>query len=809
MTNMSDITDHDHIQLIEQTLDLASRCFENGQSDEAEKLFTATASLDPGNVIAHYGLAMIRLAGADHSAALDHLRAADRGAPGNEEIGLAMIECLVALRRDDEARQAVAKMRTDGCTAPRLEVLALHAGAAPALPALEALARKIPQRRPPRGKHPAPQASPELAPLLAANDWPRLGGAAFDALRRHPGNGGNWDMLGVACLQQHHIESARYALRTASRLLASDPAVWDHLGIAERLAHHPEESRRCFQTSLKLAPRRADTWVNWGNLLQDERNLADAMTCFEKALSLDPESIAATCNLGNVLREQGKNQDAADCYRKLLAKHPELAEAHCNLGNILRDLGHTEESIACYRHALVLAPKLAEAHSGLGRAMIDRGLIPEAIAHYERALALRPDLIDVYSLLLKTSTIHQFHRPERHLEIAREYGRQLKRLAGSAPARPKAAGETRALRVGLVSGDLRKHPVGYFLANVVKYLAAEGIELHAYSNSAREDELSAELRRHCAGWRRIDPLSDQAVADLIREERIDLLLDLSGHTALHRLGIFARHPAPVQASWLGYFATTGVAEIDYFIGDPHVAPPSEDAHFLERIWRLPETYLCFAAPDDPLPSGPSPMRANGHVTFGSFNNLVKLNGDVIGLWSRVLQDTPDSRLFLKTQGLADPFNRDRLFREFGAHGIAPERLRLEGPSPRHELLACYQQVDIALDPFPYPGGTTSVEALWMGVPVLTRRGERFLSRVGESIAANAGMADWIAENDDDYRRRAIDFAARPDYLAGLRDGLRERLAASPLCDAPRFAAHFAQALKHMYRQKTTHSGDDE
>lgn len=807
-TSISDITENDRSLLIEQTLDLASRCFESGQKHEAAKLFGAVTGLDPDNVVAHYGLAMVQIADENHAAAFEHLLAADRGAPGNDEIGLAMIECLVALRRYDEARQAVAKMRGDGCTVPRLDILALHAGDAPAIHALEALSKKIPQWRPPRGKRKLPQASPELSPLFEANDWPRLGAAAFDALQRHPGNGRDWDMLGVACLQQHHIEAARYALRIANKLLISDPAAWDHQGIAERLGHHHEEARRCFQTSLKLAPLRAETWINLGNLRQDERNFSDARACFEKALSLDHESIPARCNLGNVLREQGRYQEAAECYLEVLAKHPGIAEAHCNLGNVLRDLGRTEDAIASYRHALTLSPNLPEAHSGLGRALIDWGVIPEAMVHYERALTLRPDLIDVYSNLLKTSTIHQLHPPERHLELARQYGRQLKRLAGPSAPRPlAAAADTPSLRVGLVSGDLHKHPVGYFLANVVKYLAAEGIELHAYSNSSREDELSAELRLHCTTWHLIEQLSDKAAANLILDEGIDILLDLSGHTALHRLGIFARHPAPVQASWLGYFATTGVPDMDYFIADPHVAPPSEDAHFSEQIWRLPETYICFAPPDDPLSSGSLPMRANGYVTFGCFNNLVKLNGDVIALWSRVLQAIPDARLFLKTHALSDPFNRERMFREFDAHGIAPERLRFEGHSPRHELLASYQQVDIALDPFPYPGGTTSIEALWMGVPVLTRRGDRFLSRVGESIANNAGMSEWIAENDDDYLQRAIDFAARPEHLLELRASLRDRLLASPLCDAPRFAAHFAQALKDMQKQKASHSGE--
>jgi Predicted O-linked N-acetylglucosamine transferase, SPINDLY family len=282
---------------------------------------------------------------------------------------------------------------------------------------------------------------------------------------------------------------------------------------------------------------------------------------------------------------------------------------------------------------------------------------------------------------------------------------------------------------------------------------------------------------------------------------VHVLIDLSGHTHHNRLPVFAWKPSPVQASWLGYFATTGVAEMNYLLADPYVAPSGEEDSFTETIWRLPESYLCFTAPVYDLDVFPLPALTTGYITFGCFNNLVKMNDAVVALWVRVLQAVPDSRLFLKTKQLNDPKVCNITRQIFTERGISPDRLLMEGSSPRAELLAAYRKVDIALDPFPYPGGTTSVEGLWMGVPVITRRGERFLSHVGETIAHNAGLADWIATDDDEYVAKAVEHTADLERLAALRAGLRQQVLASPVFDAPRFARNFEAVLWGMWRAR--------
>ena len=301
-----------------------------------------------------------------------------------------------------------------------------------------------------------------------------------------------------------------------------------------------------------------------------------------------------------------------------------------------------------------------------------------------------------------------------------------------------------------------------------------------------------------SAWVPLYGKNDLQAAQQIHNDGIHILLDLSGYTTHNRLPVFCRKPAPVQATWLGYFATTGVKEIDYLIGDPHITPPEEESHFVEKIWRLPETYLCFTAPDVAVEVSPLPALTNGHITFGCFNNLTKIGDAVIALWAQVMHAVPGSRLFLKTRQLTEEGLSEKTQARFAAHGIGSERLILEGYSPRAELLAAYQRVDIALDPFPYPGGTTSAEALWMGVPVLTKRGDRFLSHVGETVAYNAGLANWIAQDEQDYIAKAAAFAAALNGLAELRVNLRSQVLAAPLYDASRFARHFEAAMWGMW-----------
>ena len=351
-----------------------------------------------------------------------------------------------------------------------------------------------------------------------------------------------------------------------------------------------------------------------------------------------------------------------------------------------------------------------------------------------------------------------------------------------------------------MSGDLRNHPVGFFLESVLAQINPSRIELIAYPTDHRTDELTARIKPYFSVWKSLVGLNDEAAARLIHADGVHILIDLAGPTAHNRLPVFARKPAPVQATWLGYLATTGVAEMDYLLGDHQATPPENDGHFSEKVWRLPEVWACLTPPDAALEVSQLPALSAGCITFGCFNNLSKMNDAVVALWARVLQAVPASRLFLKTKKLDDPAVCEPPLQRFTAKGIESGRLMREGSSPRAELLAAYNRVDIALDPFPYGGGTTSFEVLWMAVPIITRKGDRFLSRCGQSLAFNADLVDWIAEDDDDYVAKAVMHTQDLKQLAALRAGLRERVLASPLFDAPRFARHLEAVLREMWER---------
>jgi predicted O-linked N-acetylglucosamine transferase (SPINDLY family) len=365
----------------------------------------------------------------------------------------------------------------------------------------------------------------------------------------------------------------------------------------------------------------------------------------------------------------------------------------------------------------------------------------------------------------------------------------------------------RRLRVGLLSGDLRSHPVGFFVESILAALAANAsgqLQLMVYSTNFLTDGVTERIKATCHGWRCVAGLTDRSLAQLIRDDGIDILIDLSGHTAYNRLPMFAWKPAPVQVSWLGYFATTGVAAMDYLIADPWTLPQSEESNFTEKIWRMPETRLCFTAPDVDTQVAASPALANGYITFGCFNNLAKMNDAVVALWARILVAMPDSRLLLKAKQLGEASVRARTFERFAAQGIAADRLVPDSYSAREHYLKAYRQIDIALDPFPFTGGTTTAEALWMGVPVLSLTGESFIARQGIGLLMNAGLPDWIAADADDYVARAVRHASDVQRLATLRSGLRQQVLHSPIFDAPRFARHFEAALRGMWTHWCDH-----
>ena len=357
----------------------------------------------------------------------------------------------------------------------------------------------------------------------------------------------------------------------------------------------------------------------------------------------------------------------------------------------------------------------------------------------------------------------------------------------------------RRLRIGYVSADFGNHPVGYFLANVLPAHDRKQFEVFCYSNRAVEDDMSKRLRESTDHWRSIYRASDAEAGKTIRQDQIDLLVDLSGHTGGNRLMIFADRQAPVQVSWLGYFGTTGLTTMDFVLADRFVAPGEADAYFTETVWRLPDSYLCFSVPELSIEVQAPPAASGQWVTFGCFNNYAKISPETVALWVQVLNSVTHSRLLLKTHHLGDGNIRQKLLNQFGAHGISSDRISLEGASPRAELLASYNRVDIALDPTPYGGGTTTAEALWMGVPVVTLRGKTWVGRVSESILNAVGASEWVAVDNTEYVEIAARLASDITRLAELRTHQRLKFTSSPLCNSSTFTLNLEKAYREMWK----------
>ena len=607
--------------------------------------------------------------------------------------------------------------------------------------------------------------------------------------------------LGAALQDRGQFDQAVARYRRALEIKPDYAEAHTNLGNALQDLGHPESAVASYRRALAIKPGYAETHSNLGNVLKVLGLLDQAVASYRRALEIKPDYAEAYSNLGVVLQDIGESDEAVANFNRALEIKPDCIEAHLNLGKALKDLGHLDKAAASFHRALEIKPDYAEVHVYLGNVLQDLGHLDKAAASYHRALEIKPDYAKAHSNVLLLHNYLSDQPAAVTLDEARRFGDLATRQARPHTGWRNAPEAGKCLRVGWVSGDLRAHPVGYFVEGVMAELASSfsgRLELVAYSAHFHADALTARIKACCHGWHSAAGLSDEALARQIRDDGIDILIDLAGHTTHNRLPMFAWKPAPVQITWLGYFATTGVAAIDYLIADPWTLPQSEEVNFTETIWRLPETRLCFTPPKDVIAVAPAPSLRNGHVTFGCFNNLTKINETVVALWARVLRAAPDSRLFLKTKQLQEAPVRQRILELFAAEGITSERLLLEGYAPRADYLTAYDRVDIALDPFPFPGGTTSAESLWMGVPVLTLAGQSFLSRQGVGILMNAGLPDWIAVDADDYVAKALAHASDLSRLATLRSGLRQQVLASPLFDAPRFAGNFEAALRGMW-----------
>ncbi|QNM96198.1 O-linked N-acetylglucosamine transferase family protein [Chitinimonas koreensis] len=574
---------------------------------------------------------------------------------------------------------------------------------------------------------------------------------------------------------------------------------WTLLGVVRRADGDSGEAVRCYRRAIELAPDYADAHVNLGNLLLRQGDPAGAAAAYRAALALRPHWREAENSLAESLRVSEQPEEALAVLRPLIEREPDFPDAYLTLGNTLYDLYRLEKAIVAYQRALALKPDYADAYYNLGNALRDYCHPAEAAIAYRKAIALQPDFHRAHSNLLFTLQVdprqNRASLLREHLAWDALHGRKRARPAPEpADRRPE-----RCLRIGLVSGDFCRHPVGFFLQSMLESLDPAEVALTCYSTTGREDALTDWLRARVAQWRDARRIDDEALDAQIRADAIDILIDLAGHTAGNRLTVFAMKPAPIQATWAGYVGTTGLAAMDYLISDPRETPPGCEDDYRERIARLPDCYVGYAPPDYAPAVGPLPMLARGHITLGCFNNLVKVTPEVVALWGELLRRLPDAQLLLVTRQLDEPGVAMRYRQLFEAEGVA-ERVRFEGRIAHPQLLARYNEIDLALDPFPYSGGLTTLEALWMGVPVVTLGGDRFAARHSVSHLTAAGLTETIVPDAESYLALVARLAGDSVRLAALRGGLRARMQASPLLDGARFARNWQAALRQMWRQ---------
>jgi predicted O-linked N-acetylglucosamine transferase (SPINDLY family) len=563
-----------------------------------------------------------------------------------------------------------------------------------------------------------------------------------------------------------------------------------------------QQAEHIFRDILKVQPNNVSALHFIGVICYQLKEYDSAIAYIKKALQFGPDYADAYNNLGSVLQETGRLDEAITCYQKALHLNPNLDRAHYNLGTAFKEKWHIDDAIAQYQAAIRLNPHLIEAYNNLGLALQDQGRVDEAEEYYRRALQLKPDFALCYSNLLLLMNYNSRHDAQaiftEHLRFAKQVAEPLYPAVVHHANDPSPS---RRLRIGYVSPDFRRHAVNYFIEPVLSSHSHEQFEIFCYADVLRPDKVTEQLQGYADQWRNIAGMPDEQVSELIRIDGIDILVDLAGHTANNRMLVFARKSAPVQVSWAGYFSTTGLSVMDYKIVDRYTDPPGKTERFYtETLVRMPESFLCYL-PDSESPEvGPLPALSSGSITFGSFNNFTKVTQEVAAVWADILSELPDSRLLMKGKSFSDHTTCRYAIHMFTQRGIAPERVSIQAPDRPPTHLKAYNLVDIGLDTFPFNGATTTCEAMWMGVPVVTLAGTAAHARAGVSLLTNCGLPDLVAGTPEEYVSVAVNLAGDLKRLGELRGSLRDRMARSVLFDAKRFALDLENCYREMWEQ---------
>ncbi len=600
--------------------------------------------------------------------------------------------------------------------------------------------------------------------------------------------------LGVALDSSGQHSAAIDCFRQGLRLRPDFLPLYNNLGNTLVNLHRADEAIAILGEALQLDPRSADLWYNYGTALAAKSASLEAIRAFQRALEIAPGNLKALVNLANTFRARGDLVAAVACYNQAIAQDPAYYDAYNNVGVALLRMGQVDSAIGALTKAGTLNPNSSVAYNNLGNALKDAGRLDAAIAAYRRAVDLAPLDAQPHGNLVYSFAFHPDYDEGAILREAKQWARiHTKHLAKRAHPGHNADPERR-LRIGYVSPDFRNHCQSFFTMPLFSNHDHAGFEIFCYAELACPDSISDRLAAYCDVWRPTCGLSDDAAATLIADDKIDILVDLSMHMSNGRPLLFARKPAPIQVAWLAYPGTTGQTAIDYRLTDPWLDPlEMGDARYTERSIRLPATFWCYDPLTSDTPVSALPTSTAGHITFGCLNNFCKVSDYSMEVWAQVMSMVPMSSMIL----LAPPGgHRARVHEIFDRYGIASERIEFVAFQPRDQYLKTYERIDICLDTLPYNGHTTSLDAYWMGVPVITQVGRTVVGRAGWSQLNNLGLRQLAAFDEQDFIRIAVDLAGDLSTLASLRCTLRSRLQTSPLMDGKRFA----QAIESAYRQ---------
>lgn len=597
------------------------------------------------------------------------------------------------------------------------------------------------------------------------------------------------------------LVQAETLCRTVLKRQRDNPDGWHLLGMIALRHGNADEAVSCIKKCSVREPGNAAALCNLGVAYKALGRLSEAAAAFEKAAAAAPKDDKILYNLANTRMAMGEFEAAIAAYRQALSMEPGNPDYFNNLGRALEKNCEVEAAVGAYSSALALRPLFAGALTNLGNAYVDLGRPAEALQCHRRAVAVDPAFDAAQSNLIFALNFDPAAGPDDHR-------RERLRFGEMHPVPPPSVGAAaavrfepdRRLRVGYVSAHFRHQAATYAFAPVIINHDRRMFDVYCYSDTVAEDELTSKLRRHVKTWRATAALSNGALIERIRADKIDILVDLVGHMAGNRLAVFGQKPAPVQVTGWGEPTGTGLPAMDYLLADPVLVSPHMRTLLREEVIDLP-CFLCFWTPELLPEPGPLPALSAGHVTFGSFNRPAKLSDPVLRLWARILRALPSSRLVLKSSSLNDGAHRARIHAILGNEGISGDRLTILGDSPRAEHMEAYRLIDVALDPFPHSGGMTTLDAMAMGVPVIACPGPTISSRLASACITTLGLTDWVAADHDEYVAMAIRKAADLDNLQRLRQSLRTMLNQSPLGDDKSYALAVENAYRAMWRRR--------